>query len=242
VPDAVFADPRLAAVYDAFDGDRGDLTAYLEIADELVADRVVDIGCGTGSLAVLLAATGRDVIGVDPAEASLSIAKSKDPAAKVTWICGDAAAVPMFGADLVVMTGNVAQVFLADDEWTQCLRSIHAALRPSGYLVFEARRTERRVWEEWAADTDPVIVDVRGTGLVQQRREVTEVRLPFVSFHCAYTFLSDGSVVTSDSTLRFRGREEFEASLVANGFRLLDVREAPDRPGREWVFVCERTT
>jgi SAM-dependent methyltransferase len=242
VPDAVFADPVLAAVYDAFDGDRGDLTAYLEIADELAADRVLDIGCGTGSLAVLLAAKGRDVVGVDPAEASLAIAKSKDPAAGITWICGDAAAATGLRADLVVMTGNVAQVFLTDDEWTQCLRDIHAALQPSGYLVFETRRTERRVWEEWATNTDPVIVDVPGTGTVQQRREVTEVRLPFVSFRDAYTFLSNGSVVTSDSTLRFRGREELETTLAGNGFRVLDVREAPDRPGREWVFVCERTT
>jgi hypothetical protein len=77
---------------------------------------------------------------------------------------------------------------------------------------------------------------------VQQRREVTEVRPPFVSFRDTYAFLSDGRVVISDSTLRFRGREELETTLVANGFRVLDVREAPDRPGREWVFVCERPT
>lgn len=48
MPDAIFAHPRLAPVYDAFDGDRDDLTAYLNIADELRADRVLDIGCGTG--------------------------------------------------------------------------------------------------------------------------------------------------------------------------------------------------
>ncbi|MDP9849753.1 hypothetical protein [Streptosporangium lutulentum] len=66
--------------------------------------------------------------------------------------------------------------------------------------------------------------------------------LPFVSFRHTYRFLSDGTVVTSDSTLRFRGRDEVESSLVANGYRVLDVREAPDRPGREFVFISERTT
>jgi hypothetical protein len=54
VPDALFARPRLAPVYDAFDGERDDLPAYLAIAAELSADRVIDTGCGTGSLAVLL--------------------------------------------------------------------------------------------------------------------------------------------------------------------------------------------
>jgi hypothetical protein len=32
VPDAIFAHPRLAPIYDAFDADRNDLTAYLDVA------------------------------------------------------------------------------------------------------------------------------------------------------------------------------------------------------------------
>jgi SAM-dependent methyltransferase len=114
LPDAIFAHPRLASVYDAFDGPRDDLSAYVAIAGELEADRVLDVGCGTGCLAILLAETGRTVVGVDPAPASLEIAKAKDGAAAVTWIQGDAGWIPLVGADLAVMTGNVAQVFLAD--------------------------------------------------------------------------------------------------------------------------------
>lgn len=242
MPDAIFAHPRLAPVYDAFDGERDDLAAYLDIAGELGADRVLDIGCGTGSLAVLLAASGRTVTGVDPARASLEVARAKDKTETVTWICGDAAKAPPVDADLAVMTGNVAQVLLTDDDWEQALRAIRAALRPGGFLAFETRRPERRAWEDWAADTDPVILDVPGSGRVEQRREVTNVSLPFVSFRYSYTFLADGTVVTSDSTLRFRGREEVEASLAAHGYRLRAVRQAPDRPGHELVFIAERAT
>ena len=130
MPDAIFAHPRLAAVYDAFDGHRDDLDPYLALAEELAAHVVLDVGCGTGSLAVLLAAGGRTVVAVDPAEASLSIAKAKDRAAKVRWIHGDATALPPLNADLALMTGNVAQVFLTDDEWEHVLRGIGTALRP----------------------------------------------------------------------------------------------------------------
>jgi hypothetical protein len=42
-----------------------------------------------------------------------------------------------------VMTGNVAQVFLTDEDWARALQGIAAALRPGGYLVFETRRPER---------------------------------------------------------------------------------------------------
>ena len=68
------------------------------------------------------------------------------------------------------------------------------------------------------------------------------MRLPFVSFRDTYRFLADGTVVTSDSTLRFRSRDEVESSLVTAGYRVLDVREAPDRPGREFVFLAQSAT
>lgn len=200
---------------------------------------MLDVGCGTGCLAVLLAESGRAVVGVDPAEASLEVAKSKDKAARITWVHGDATTLPALDVDLAVMTGNVAQVFLTDD-WAHTLQGIHAALRPTGYLVFETRRPERRAWKEWASDAAQVILDIPESGPVEQRREVTDVSLPFVSFRYTYTFLADGSVVTSDSTLRFRSRDEVESSLVAHGYRVLDVRQAPDRPGREFVFIAER--
>jgi SAM-dependent methyltransferase len=239
MPDAIFSDARLAAIYDAFHDDRADLATYLRIADEFRAQRVVDVGCGTGSLAVLLADSGRAVVGVDPAAASIAVATSKDRNGAITWIHGDAADVPACDADLAVMTGNVAQVFLADDDWARTLQAIRITLRPGGYLAFETRRPEGRAWEEWAASYGQVI-DVPGIGTIQQDLKVTRVDLPFVSFRFTYTFVADGTTVTSDSTLRFRDHDEVDASLVAQGYRVLDVREAPDRPGREFVFIAQR--
>lgn len=240
MPDPIFADPRLAQVYDAFDGHRDDLGAYLRIVGELGARHVLDVGCGTGSFAVLLAQHGHQVTGMDPAAASLEIAKSKPGAGTVRWIHGYADALPAMAADAATMTGNVAQVFLTDEEWNATLTDIRAALRPGGHLVFETRRPEDRAWDAWARDPGPLIRVVPGIGEVEQRREVTSVALPYVTFRMIYTF-ADGSVVTSESRLRFRDRAEIEESLEGNGFKTVSVREAPDRPGREYVFVAERT-
>ena len=238
MPDALFADPRLALLYDVFDGDRDDLTAYLGLVAELGAERVLDVGCGTGNFALLLAGRGRTVTGLDPAAASLSLARAKPGAAAVTWLHGDATALPPLQVDLAVMTGNVAQVFVTDEDWAATLCGLHAAVRPGGHLVLETRRLERRAWEEWNGQT--VRRAVPGVGEVELRTEVTDVALPLVSFRHRYGF-PDGQVLHSDSTLRFRSRDEMEASLSAHDFATLEVREAPDRPGLEHVFVARRT-
>ena len=241
VPDEIFAHPMLAEIYDAFEGERDDLGPYLDLVHDLGARRVLDVGCGTGSLAVLLGRGGVEVIGVDPAAASLAVARNKQGADQVSWVHGDATTLPPLHVDVALITGNVAQVFLTDQDWIATLRGIRASLTLHGFLVFETRRPERRAWYDWALDTEPVIRDLPGVGQVEQRSEVTDVVLPLVSFRQWYRFVRDDQVISSSSTLRFRSRDEIENSLASAGFAVSEVRDAPDRPGQEYVFIAKRS-
>lgn len=155
-PDAAFADPRQAVLYDVLDDDRSDLDAYVAIAGELGARHVIDIGCGTGSLAVRLAGQGLSVVGVDPAAASIDIA--------------------------------------------------------------------------------PTTVDLPDGRTAVVTRTVTVVDLPLVTFEGSTTIGDE--ILTSSSTLRFRDRPEIEQDLLSHGFIVSDVRDAPDRPGKEHVFIA----
>lgn len=240
MPDAVFDVPRLAEVYDPLDPDRGDLDAYLAMVDEFGVRSVVDVGCGTGTFACMLARRGVNVIGVDPAAASLEVARGKPGADQVQWLLGDATTLPGLQVDMATMTANVAQVFLSDEDWTATLRGIHAALRPGGHLVFETRDPARQAWLEWNRDKSYVRTDIPGVGEVESWEELTEVTGDLVTFRSYTVFHSDGATLTSDSTLRFRHRDEIEESLSAVGYVVDEVRDAPDRPGREFVFVTRR--
>jgi SAM-dependent methyltransferase len=243
VPDAVFDDPRLAAIYDALDPDRSDLDAYLAMVEEFGARSVLDLGCGTGVFALMLADRGVEVIGVDPARASLDVARAKPGADRVTWLHGDASAVPAgVSVDLVTMTANVAQVFLTDEDWRATLRAVRGVLRSGGRLAFESRDPARRSWEEWTEERTRSTTDIPGVGRVTEWVQVTEVvdDGAIVTFESPNVFEGDGTVIISRSTLRFRSRTEIEDSLVAAGFVVDDVRDAPDRPGRELVFVARR--
>lgn len=236
----LFKHPRLVAIYDDLDADRSDLDVYADIADELGAHRVLDVGCGTGTFALLLARRGVQVTGVDPAGGSLDVARAKPGGARVRWIHGDAAALPPLRVDLATMTGNVAQAIVNPADWEATLRGIYDALRPGGHLVFETRDPARRAWLEWNRAASHKITEVQGIGAVEHWVEVLDVRGPLVTFRGTYVFASDGQVLTSDSTLRFREREEIETALTSRGYFVDEVRGAPDRPGREFVFFARR--
>lgn len=238
--DALFGDPRLAAIYDPFDPDRGDLDAYVRMAEEFGARRVLDIGCGTGVFALRLAERGIETVGVDPARASIDVARAKPGGARVRWICGDATALPPLQTDLATMTGNVAQAVVDPQAWQQTLRGAYTALRPGGLLVFETRDPAQRAWREWNRAASYQVAEVPGVGAVEKWIRLISVDGPLVTFRSTFVFAADGSVLTSDSTLRFREHAEIESDLAAQGYVVEDVRGAPDRPGREFVFLARR--
>jgi SAM-dependent methyltransferase len=240
VPDAIFDDPRLARLYDPLDPDRSDLDAYLAMAREFGAHSVLDVGCGTGTFACLLAAEGFEVVGVDPALASLDVARGTPDAERVRWIHGDATSLPPLNADIAFMTGNVAQVFLTDEEWMATLTGIREALRPGGRLVFETRDPEQKAWLGWVRDATFEDVQLPEVGRVRSWTDLIDVSPPLVTFE-SWVVLPSGESLRSTSTLRFRSRGEVEHSLLDAGFTVSEVRDAPDRPGKEFVFVALRS-
>lgn len=240
MPDECFQHPRLAAVYDPLDPDRTDLDAYVDLAAEFKARRVLDIGCGTGVFALLLARRGIDVVGVDPALASIDVARAKPGGERVHWIHGDATTLPPLQVDLATMTANAAQEITDPHAWQRTLSGAYAALRPGGHLVFETRDPSKRAWEQWNHGSSYRVTELPGVGAVESWVEVTGVNGPLVTFRWTYVFRADGEVLTSDSTLRFRERDEIERELLSQGYEVREVRDAPDRPGREFVFLARR--
>lgn len=238
MPDNIFEHPRLVGIYDVLEGDRDDLDVYLAIVEELGARSVLDVGCGTGTFALILADRGIEVTGVDPARGSLDAARRKPNAARVRWIHGDVTALPAMRADLATITGNAAQAIVDPPDWEATLRGIYEALRPGGHLVFETRDPAYRAWEEWNRAASYRTTDIPGVGMVESWVELVDVSQPLVTFRWTWVFASDGQVLTSDSTLRFRQRDEVENALAAQGYVVDEVRGAPDRPGREFVFFA----
>ena len=98
---------------------------------------IIDVGCGTGSFAVMLKATtpGATVIGIDPDEEALAIARAKADAAwlAICWERGFARDIERRGVDAVVSSLMFHQVPMAEKR--AGLSAMYASLRPGGRLV-----------------------------------------------------------------------------------------------------------
>lgn len=209
-------DPRLAGLYDIECAGRWDHALYLQLASEVGARTVVDVGCGTGVFAVDVAAPGRRVIGVDPAAAMLEIARTRPGGERVEWIHGTAGDVPDGCADLVIMMGHVAQYFVGDEEWSHVLGEIHRMLVPGGHVAFETRNPVVDWPARWTPDLTRATYPHPDGGEFASWVEVVEVTGPpdsFTSTHAGHTLLPGGAHLVAHETLRFRSKEEVLASL-----------------------------
>jgi SAM-dependent methyltransferase len=219
-PTSEFDEPRLVAVYDTLNGYSPGTQPdfYPELARDLDAVTVIEIGCGTGLVTARFVLAGFDVIGLDPSELMLQVARGRPEARRARWIHGTVAALDVQDADLAFMAGHVAQFFLTDQTWHQALTAIHAALRPGGRLAFETRNPVVRAWEAWTPDftrrtvLDPVF------GEIETWTEVEDVSNGVVVtvHHCR--FATTQQELTAQTALRFRTAEEVDQSLLDAGF------------------------
>ena len=241
---AEFRDPRLVPVYDAEYGWSRIDEFFLAVANETPGVRVLDLGCGTGRLALALAAAGHQVTGLDPAAASLAAARGKPNAGAVRWVEGTVASLDDELFELAVMTRHVAQFFVDDAAWADTLRDLARVLVPGGRLVFDSRDPRARAWERWTPEQSRSVLVLADGTRVEVFTEVTATVGEVVSFATHYRF-GDGTALTSTAALRFRSLAQLRASLVDAGFVIDEVyggweRQPVGAPDGEFLVVARR--
>jgi SAM-dependent methyltransferase len=223
----MFDDPELAALYDTIYEHAEDTPFYLDLAAELASHDIVDLGCGTGRLALLLAAGGHRVTGADPSPQMLAVARSKDGTSAVRWVQGGVDELGTDEADLVVMKGHVAQFFVDDDDWRHGLHRIRRVLRPGGRLAFETRNPAPQPWQSWTPEASRRVVEVPG-GRLETCSDVGSVRDGIVECSGWYR-LPDGRQVRESGALAFRTHDQVVASLADAGLEVERVYGDFDR-------------
>lgn len=106
----------------------------------------VDLACGTGSVALLLAQQGMQVIGVDMSEDMLCVAsqKAQEMSNQPTFVCQklQQLALPK-GVDLAVCALDSLDYITDPADCREAIRRIYRVLNPGGCFIFDVNTPEK---------------------------------------------------------------------------------------------------
>lgn len=143
----VYADPAMASRFDdlRFAGPIGQLVAdsqarvLLSFAGPIDGREVLDVGTGTGRAAIILAASGARVTGIDASDEMLRVGRQRAAAraVTVTFASGDAHAIPFNERSFDVVVS--LRVLMHTPDWRQCLAELCRVTRERVVIDFPAR-------------------------------------------------------------------------------------------------------
>jgi SAM-dependent methyltransferase len=129
---AIWHDVECAS-YDA------DLPLWRALADEADGAPILDIGCGTGRVALDLAALGHDVTGLDsePSFTAALAARARERGLRVEAVTADARAFDLGGSafGLAIAPMQVAQLLGGREGRARMLGCVRRHMRPGGRLA-----------------------------------------------------------------------------------------------------------
>jgi SAM-dependent methyltransferase len=130
---------RIADLYDAMTEAVPDPAACVERLAELAGPGpALELGVGTGRVALPLAARGVEVHGIDASAAMVERLRAKPGGEAVTVTLGDFAAVPVEGRyPLVYVVFNTFFSLRTQDDQVGCFAAVAERLAPGGAFVLE---------------------------------------------------------------------------------------------------------
>jgi SAM-dependent methyltransferase len=207
---------------------------------ETAPRRVLDLACGTGNAAAIMAARGWDVVGVDLSERMIAEARRKSgkKGIPVTFLVQDAAELdlPPPPFDLCVSFFDSLNYITAPDRLEQAIHRVSAHLSPGGLFVFDinsafalknaffdqqntdSRDRLRYVWKS-EFDDDSRLCTVRMRFFWRNRRGIDE---EFREEHVQFAYEEDELRLM----LHHAGFEEIE---TFHAYTLRPVRPTSDR-------------
>ncbi len=214
-----YQNAQIAEIYDLVNSRSQDTDFYVSLAG-LRPCRVLDLGCGTGTLCCDLAERGHRVTGVDPAGAMLAVARRKPHAEWIEWVESTAQNYKAHRCfDLIVMTGHAFQVLLNDADALAVLETMRGHLKERGMIAFETRNPRVDWVGEWSGRQR--LVGTLASGQLLETLEITRQDGEFISFQTSYR--SPHETLTTSSTLRFPSREHVEALISRSGLVVRDL-------------------
>jgi len=244
-----FRDPQTYDLVDAgYDEDR----PVIEQWARLLGGPLLDVACGTGRMAIPLAAQGYQVTGVDIVPEMIARARQKGAAqgVSVEWVVADARTFQLQQQfPFMYMVENAFQFFLTREDQEALLARVREHLHPEGCFLFETRNpSPRNLFEARRPGLQPFTTPDGGQLTIADDQPkydpITQIQ------HCTsyYRWRHPGGQLvekTKRTALRYVFPQELEALLFYNGFQIRTrygnwQQEPLTATSPEIISVCQR--
>jgi SAM-dependent methyltransferase len=174
---------NIASEYDSMFGYMFDVEATVEfLLDEAGPGPLLELGVGTGRIALPLAERGVEVHGIDASQAMLDRLRAKPGGAEITTTVADFGEAPMDGPyGLIFVAFNTFFALTSQDDQVRCFANIASALHEEGCFVIEAFVPDPTRWSKHqrvgvdSVKSDSVTLEVSRHDPVSQRVEGQQV-------------------------------------------------------------------
>ena len=212
---------------------------------------LLDLACGTGSMALRFAAQGYQVTGVDIVPEMIEWAEQK--AAKqgvsVEWVVADARDFHLQKQfPFIYMLGNAFQHFLTRADHEALFARVQEHLSPEGRFLLATRNpSPRNLFESRFAEPQEYTRD-DGTRLIATETQHYDP-LTQIQHHIFHNRWIDPTGQEKEETfrtaLRYVFPQEMEALLHYNGFKIVDCygdwgQEPLAATSRYMIYVCQK--
>ncbi len=165
--------------------------------------RVLELGVGTGRVAIPLAATGLEVHGIELDPAMAEQLRNKTGGELVRLHLGDMADVDVEGSfDLIYAVFGTFFALLTQDAQVRCFRNVAAHLTPTGRFVIEALMpqpgtyNDRRRVTVAGADDERIVINISKLDPLAQTVDTHQVvlghdKVNIVPVHIRYSWPSE---------------------------------------------------
>lgn len=234
----------IAYYYDQFHTWGKEDEYFMELLQLSKAKKIADLGCGTGRVTIELAKAGYEMTGIDPYEEAIHRAQNKENAELVSWIIGDSKGLTINSYDAVIMTANVAQVFITEESWKNVLQDVFTALKPGGQFIFDARNPQAKAWEEWQKDeTVDQLQDIYTGDPLMYWDEYEGLDRNVFTFYEKIKNVNTGITHEAKVQLIFRSLEEISSALKKAGFITVNAYEdftfqTATNQAKSFIFHC----
>lgn len=219
--DGLYNDPLLAQFYDSASQTRLDFAFCLDLAKQ--GQAVLDLGCGTGTLAVQLAKKC-DVTAVEPAQAMLEIARKREGGGEVNWVLGDARTVRLDAKfDLIILTGHSFQVFLTQEDQMAVLKSIALHLKPEGRFVFDSRNPDFKAPKGRVNDSNVRILQHPTHGQIEMWNESDFDEVAgILTYKNGFKIVATGEEYAASEQIYYTKQTKIAEMLESCGLKIID--------------------